>query len=258
MSAKNETLSRVLTVALGLCIVCSVVVSTAAVALKPQQAANKARDLKRNILMAGGLYNPELSVEEQFASIQTRIVDLDTGVFLDEVDPSTFDQRKAAKDPASSKALSGDEDPAKILRRENRATVYLVNDESGALDRIILPIHGYGLWSTLYGFVALESDANTIVGLGFYEHGETPGLGGEVDNPNWKAKWPGKLAYKDGEVAISVLKGAVNPASSDASWQVDGLSGATLTTKGVHNLVQYWLGDDGFAPLLGNIRGGNA
>jgi len=258
VSAKNETLSRVLTVALGLCIVCSVVVSTAAVALKPQQAANKARDLKRNILMAGGLYNPELSVEEQFASIQTRIVDLDTGVFLDEVDPSTFDQRKAAKDPASSKALSGDEDPAKILRRENRATVYLVNDESGALERIILPIHGYGLWSTLYGFVALESDANTIVGLGFYEHGETPGLGGEVDNPNWKAKWPGKLAYKDGEVAISVLKGPVNPDSSDASWQVDGLSGATLTTKGVHNLVQYWLGDDGFAPLLGNIRGGNA
>lgn len=258
MSAKNETLSRVLTVALGLCIVCSVVVSTAAVALKPQQAANKARDLKRNILMAGGLYNPELSVEEQFASIEARVVDLDTGMFLDDVDPSTFDQRKAAKDPSSSKALSGDEDLAKILRRENRATVYLVNDESGALDRIILPIHGYGLWSTLYGFVALESDANTIVGLGFYEHGETPGLGGEVDNPNWKAKWPGKLAYKDGEVAISILKGAVNPASDDASWQVDGLSGATLTTKGVHNLVQYWLGDDGFAPLLGNIRGGNA
>ncbi len=258
MSAKNETLSRVLTVALGLCIVCSVVVSTAAVALKPQQAANKARDLKRNILMAGGLYNPELSVEEQFASIEARVVDLDTGMFLDDVDPSTFDQRKAAKDPSSSKALSGDEDLAKILRRENRATVYLVNDESGALDRIILPIHGYGLWSTLYGFVALESDANTIVGLGFYEHGETPGLGGEVDNPNWKAKWPGKLAYKDGEVAISILKGAVNPASVDASWQVDGLSGATLTTKGVHNLVQYWLGDDGFAPLLGNIRGGNA
>lgn len=258
MSAKNETLSRVLTVALGLCIVCSVVVSTAAVALKPQQAANKARDLKRNILMAGGLYNPELSVEEQFASIEARVVDLDTGMFLDDVDPSTFDQRKAAKHPSSSKALSGDEDLAKILRRENRATVYLVNDESGALDRIILPIHGYGLWSTLYGFVALESDANTIVGLGFYEHGETPGLGGEVDNPNWKAKWPGKLAYKDGEVAISILKGAVNPASVDASWQVDGLSGATLTTKGVHNLVQYWLGDDGFAPLLGNIRGGNA
>ena len=258
MSANNETLSRVLTVALGLCIVCSVVVSTAAVALKPQQQANKARDLKRNILMAGGLYDPERSVEEQFVSIQPRVVDIDSGVFVDDVDPALFDQRKSAKDPAQSRTLSGTEDRAKILRRENRAVVYLVNDEAGALDRIILPIRGYGLWSTLYGFVALESDANTIVGLGFYEHAETPGLGGEVDNPSWKAKWSGKLAYKNGDVAISVLKGAVNPAAADAQWQVDGLSGATLTTKGVHNLVQYWLGDDGFAPLLGNLRGGNA
>ena len=106
--------------------------------------------------------------------------------------------------------------------------------------------------------MALEADANTIVGLGFYEHGETPGLGGEVDNPSWKQKWSGKLAYRDGEVAIEVLKGAVNPASSDAAWQVDGLSGATLTTNGVENLVQYWLGNDGFAPLLDNIRGGRA
>jgi Na+-transporting NADH:ubiquinone oxidoreductase subunit C len=196
VSANNETLSRVLTVALGLCIVCSVVVSTAAVALKPQQEANKARDLKRNILMAGGLYDPERSVEEQFVSIQPRVVDIDTGVFVDDVDPALFDQRKSAKDPAQSRTLSSAEDSAKILRRENRAVVYLVNDEAGALDRIILPIRGYGLWSTLYGFVALESDVNTIVGLGFYEHAETPGLGGEVDNPSWKEKWSGKLAYK--------------------------------------------------------------
>ena len=145
MSANNETLSRVLTVALGLCIVCSVVVSTAAVALKPQQEANKARDLKRNILMAGGLYDPERSVEEQFVTIQPRVVDIDTGLFVDDVDPALFDQRKSAKDPTQSRTLSGDEDSAKILRRENRAIVYLVNDEAGALDRIILPIRGYGL-----------------------------------------------------------------------------------------------------------------
>lgn len=257
MSANKESLKSVLTVALGLCIVCSVIVSSAAVVLKPQQEANKARDLKRNILMAGGLYDPELTVEEQFESIEARLVDLDSGRFV-EGDADAFDQRKASKDPSQSRALTGDEDPAKILRREDRAVVYLVNSEAGDLDRIILPVRGYGLWSTLYGFVALEADANTIVGLGFYEHGETPGLGGEVDNPSWKQKWSGKLAYRDGEVAIEVLKGAVNPASSDAAWQVDGLSGATLTTNGVENLVQYWLGNDGFAPLLDNIRGGRA
>jgi Na+-transporting NADH:ubiquinone oxidoreductase subunit C len=257
VSANKESLKSVLTVALGLCIVCSVIVSSAAVVLKPQQEANKARDLKRNILMAGGLYDPELTVEEQFESIEARLVDLDSGRFV-EGDVDAFDQRKASKDPSQSRALTGDEDPAKILRREDRAVVYLVNSEAGDLNRIILPIRGYGLWSTLYGFVALEADANTIVGLGFYEHGETPGLGGEVDNPSWKQKWSGKLAYRDGEVAIEVLKGAVNPASSDAAWQVDGLSGATLTTNGVENLVQYWLGNDGFAPLLDNIRGGRA
>jgi Na+-transporting NADH:ubiquinone oxidoreductase subunit C len=257
VSANKESLKSVLTVALGLCIVCSVIVSSAAVVLKPQQEANKARDLKRNILMAGGLYDPELTVEEQFESIEARLVDLDSGRFV-EGDVDAFDQRKASKDPSQSRALTGDEDPAKILRREDRAVVYLVNSEAGDLNRIILPVRGYGLWSTLYGFVALEADANTIVGLGFYEHGETPGLGGEVDNPSWKQKWSGKLAYRDGEVAIEVLKGAVNPASSDAAWQVDGLSGATLTTNGVENLVQYWLGNDGFAPLLDNIRGGRA
>ena len=257
MSANKESLKSVLTVALGLCIVCSVIVSSAAVVLKPQQEANKARDLKRNILMAGGLYDPELTVEEQFESIEARLVDLDSGRFV-EGDVDAFDQRKASKDPSQSRALTGDEDPAKILRREDRAVVYLVNSEAGDLNRIILPVRGYGLWSTLYGFVALEADANTIVGLGFYEHGETPGLGGEVDNPSWKQKWSGKLAYRDGEVAIEVLKGAVNPASSDAAWQVDGLSGATLTTNGVENLVQYWLGNYGFAPLLDNIRGGRA
>ena len=61
----------------------------------------------------------------------------------------------------------------------------------------------------MYGFMALESDGNTVAGLGFYEHGETPGLGGEIDNPNWKAIWPGKLVYQGNEVAIQVLKGSV-------------------------------------------------
>ena len=73
MSANNETLSRVLTVALGLCIVCSVVVSTAAVALKPQQEANKARDLKRNILMAGGLYESQGGGEKKEAEQRLRL-----------------------------------------------------------------------------------------------------------------------------------------------------------------------------------------
>lgn len=258
MSSNNEGLGRVLTVALALCIVCSVVVSAAAVVLKPQQQANKTRDLKRNILMAAGLYDANMSVEEQFERVTTRVVNIETGEYTSEINPEGFDQRAAAKDPSTSVRLSAEEDMAKIIRQAKYSLVYLVNDDEGELDKIILPVHGYGLWSTLYGFVALESDMNTIVGLGFYEHGETPGLGGEVDNPRWKALWEGKKAFRDGEVAISVIKGAVSPESPSADWQVDGLSGATLTSKGVHNLVQFWLGENGFAPYLENLRKGEA
>ena len=90
--------------------------------------------------------------------------------------------------------------------------------------------------------------------MGFYEHAETPGLGGEVDNPLWKAKWIGKEIYNpQGEVAIQLLKGGVGPATSNAQYKVDSLAGATLTSRGVENLVHYWLGDNGFKPFLKHI-----
>lgn len=256
MSSKDG-IGKVIGVALALCVVCSVVVSTAAVLLKPAQEVNKTRDLKRNILQAAGLYDASQSVESQFETISTRVVDLRTGRFTDEVDPTSFDQRAASKDPKQSAELDDAEDMAKISRREYYSLVYLVESDMG-IDKIILPVRGYGLWSTLYGFVALESDANTIVGLGFYEHGETPGLGGEVDNPRWKAFWPGKQVYKNDEVAIALTKGAVDPNSADADWKVDGLSGATLTSRGVTNLVRFWLGQDGFQPFLTHLKAGEA
>ena len=256
--SSNDKTSKILLVALSLCLVCSVVVSTAAVLLKPAQEANKSLDKKRNILQAAGMLDPDVSVDEQFASVNTRVVDLRTGKFTDDVDPDRYDQRKAAKDPEQSLKLDSNQDKAKISRRENYAVIYLVEGEGGELDKIILPVHGYGLWSTLYGFVALEADANTVAGLGFYEHAETPGLGGEVDNPRWKALWPGKQVYKDGTVKLGLIKGSVDPASANADWEIDGLSGATLTARGVTNLVQFWLGEDGFEPFLENLRTGEA
>jgi Na+-transporting NADH:ubiquinone oxidoreductase subunit C len=204
------------------------------------------------------MLDDSLSVDEQFAQITIRIVDLRTGKFSDAVNPEDYDQRKAAKDPSASDALTSDQDLAKVRRREHYAVVYLVEDAGGGIDKIILPIHGYGLWSTLYGFIALESDGNTVAGLGFYEHGETPGLGGEVDNPRWKASWPGKQVYRDGEVAIGLIKGAVDPAAAAATWEIDGLAGATLTARGVTNLVQFWLGENGFEPFLNNLKSGDA
>ena len=208
-------------------------------------------------MLAAGLYQEGIKIDEQFSVIKARLVDLDTGTFSLDADISSFDLRKSAKDPSRSMALSSDQDQAKISRREDQALVYIV-ESKGEFDKIILPVHGYGLWSTLYGFVALESDLNTIAGLGFYEHGETPGLGGEVDNPRWKAFWPGKQVYKEGAVAIQLIKGVVDPSSVDSSYQVDGLSGATLTSTGITNLLQFWLGQKGIQTFISNFKTGKA
>jgi Na+-transporting NADH:ubiquinone oxidoreductase subunit C len=257
--SSNDSIGKTLVVAFALCIVCSVVVSAAAVLLKPVQEVNKTLDRKRNILAAAGMLVEGKSVDEQFADVQTRVVDLQTGKFADNaVDPDKYVQRKAAKDPDLSEALTAKEDLAKISRRERYSLVYLVQDAAGGIDKIILPIRGYGLWSTMYGFIALEPDANTIAGLGFYEHGETPGLGGEIDTPRWKAFWRGQEVYRDGDVQIGLIKGSVDPLAAGAAWEVDGLAGATLTSRGVTNLVHFWLGEDGFEPFLNNLRVGEA
>lgn len=256
--SSNDSISKTLIVAFSLCIVCSVIVSTAAVVLKPEQEKNQTLDRKRNILSAAGMLEEGSSVEEQFSKINTRVVDLRTGQFTDEVDPASYDQRAASKDPAMSDKLTPDEDIAKVFRREHYALVYLVEDTEGAVDKIILPIHGYGLWGTLYGFIALQGDVNTVAGIGFYEHKETPGLGGEVDNPRWKAHWDGKQVYKDGEMELTVIKGTVDPSMKNSEYKVDGMAGATLTTRGVSNLVHFWLGESGFEPFLNNLKSGEA
>lgn len=256
--ASKESVGNTVKVALLLCIVCSVFVSAAAVLLRPAQQANKDLDRKTNILAAAGLLKPGASVEEQFAVISTRLVDFSTDKFTDAVDVAAYDQRKASKNPALSKALSSDEDIAGIQRRAKYGVVYLVENEQG-VDKIILPIKGYGLWSTLHGFLALDADFNTVAGIGFYEHAETPGLGGEMDNPFWKQKWIGKRVYDDdADVALSVIKGEVDTSRPQAVHQVDGLSGATLTSRGVDNLIHFWLGESGYANFLTNLKNGEA
>jgi Na+-transporting NADH:ubiquinone oxidoreductase subunit C len=170
------------------------------------------------------------------------------------MDPADYDQRAAARDPRSSVALPPRRDFAKIGRRANYAVVHLVK-QHGAVQLVILPVHGSGFVSTLYGYLALAGDANTILGLSFYEHAETPGLGAEVNDPAWRALWRGKkIRDADGQLRIQVIKGRVDAAAASAEYEVDGLSGATRTGDGVTNLLRFWLGADGFGPYLENIR----
>ena len=259
MAANNDTIGRTITVTVLLCVVCSVIVSSAAVLLKPQQLINKELDRQSNILAAAKIDYQGQDVLKLFAeSITTKYVDLETGKYVDK--PEGYkDSKRAAKDPALSKALTRQQDIASIKRTANVMPVYLVN-KGEALDKVILPVHGYGLWSTLYGFLALEKDLNTVVGFGFFSHAETPGLGGEVDNPKWIALWPGKKIYPEGSMdpRLSLVKGVVVPGAEGSEYQVDALSGATLTSNGVSNLVQFWMGKQGFATYLTNLKSGES
>lgn len=252
----NDTVGKTLGVAAALCIVCSILVSTSAVQLKPKQTENKKLDIKKNLLLAAKLIDSpkatKVEILKAYEKVDAKIVNLTTGEEVPEMDPEKFDAKKASKDPGMSVRISGDKDVARIKTRANYAKVYYVKGDTGAVDMIVLPVYGKGLWSTLYGFLALAPDTKTIRGLGFYEHGETPGLGGEVDNPNWKEKWVNKLATDANyQPVITVVKGE---APSGAQSKIDGLSGATLTSNGVTNLVQYWLGQDGFGPFLAKVR----
>ncbi|NNE07784.1 MAG: Na(+)-translocating NADH-quinone reductase subunit C [Gemmatimonadetes bacterium] len=256
---RKDSPMRVILVAVALCLVCSVLVSAAAVVLRPEQELNKALDKKKNILLAAGLIEPkgEADIDAVYTErVEARLVDLETGEYTDAFPVDAFDQRDAAKDPAQSIEIPDKEDPAGIGRRSLYAPVYLVRESPGSneFSGVIIPVHGKGLWSTLYGFLALDSDLNTIEGLGFYEHAETPGLGGEVDNPNWKAQWKGKQVYEDGKVEISVIKGKVNPNSPDKAYEIDGIAGATITARGVSNLVQYWMGSGAFQTYITRVR----
>lgn len=250
----RDSTAKVLTVAFVLCVICSILVSAAAVGLSSRQERNKVEEKRKNILQAAGIYQEGVPVEDQFSNIKPRIVDLQTGEFSDAFDAATFDSRRVARDPATSYRIPAALDLADIKTRSRYKDVYLLMVDD-RLQQLILPVHGKGLWSTMYGFVSLGDDLSTVNGFAFYEHGETPGLGGEVDNPAWKSQWPGKKIYDDtGNTRIEVLKGPVDKSSENAIYQVDGLAGATLTSRGVSNLLKYWMGDNGYKLFLERLK----
>lgn len=252
---RNDSVSKTLIVATSVCVVCSILVSAAAVNLRPKQRHNREVDRQRNILEAADLYREGVDVERTFRErIEARLVDLESGELVPGELPEEYDQRSEARNPETSVRVPAAKDLAGVKSRAKRAPVYFVK-EGDLVRKLILPIHGQGLWSTMYGFIALDTDTRTILGLTFYEHGETPGLGGEVDNPRWKRTWVGKLAFDEQwRPAIEVVRGAVQADRAEARYQVDGLSGATITARGVTNAVRYWISDHGYGSFLEKFR----
>jgi Na+-transporting NADH:ubiquinone oxidoreductase subunit C len=235
---------------------CSLLVASAAIGLRPQQDANRLLDQKRNILRAAGVYDAGVPVDEQFGAVQTRLVDLQSGAYLadKQIDPNSYDQQAALLSPEMSRKLSSEENIAGLRGLENYAKIYLFSDQD-RIDKVVLPVRGKGLWSTMYAYVALDSDLSTIEGVSFYEHGETPGLGGEIANPRWQAGWQGKKLFgPNGEMELSVVKGGAQVSEEQKPYSIDGLSGATLTTQGVDNLMRFWFGEHGYEPFIARIK----
>lgn len=252
----RDSTANTIKVAVQLCLLCSVIVSLCAVVLRPMQERNKKLYEQENILRASGLYTDGCDIADVFKkNVTARIIDLDTGSYDDEFTAEQIADFDARKQPQLEIT---EDDVARLKRREEKSRVYQVEKtEDGKTQKfVVLPIRGYGLWSTLYGFIALDvtdigsgMDQISVAGLSYYKHGETPGLGGEVDNPKWKSKWPGKAVFDtDGNVLLKVAKAA----SGDT--EVDALSGATITSKGVSNMLQYWLGSRGYGPFLNKLK----
>lgn len=248
----SDTAGKTLGVAAVLCGVCSVLVAGAVVILKPKQDLNREIDFKKNILMSAGLLNPDTDIRKVYADkIEPVVVNLETGEIAKDIDPNTFKEGEYIEEIPKMQDIAG------IKRRASYQVAYLVKDE-GKLDQIVLHVYGKGLWSTMKGFLSLDQDAVTVRGFNYYAHGETPGLGGEVDNPKWIAQWPGKKVYNEEmKPSIDVMKGVVDRSAPGAEYKVDGLSGATLTAVGVENTFRFWLSDLGYKKFLENVKSGS-
>lgn len=256
MPRDKERPGYVLSIAALVCVVCALLVSSAVVLLRPVQDRNALLARQRNILEVAGIYQAGQPVDAQFGRIEVHLVDLATGNYVEGGDAVRFDIARTARDPKASDAVAADADVARIHRRPRQMPVFLVRGDAG-LETVILPMHGYGLWSTMYAYVALDGRGERVKGVTFYSHAETPGLGAEIENARWRESWVGqRLTGDDGKVRFDIAKG--QPAPDAADFHVDAISGATLTSNGVENMVHFWLGEQGFGPFLARLRDGGA
>lgn len=269
---KNSPLN-VIMLAVVLCVVCSLVVSTAAVGLKSLQDKNIALDRKVNLLQVTGFQDlgTAKEINQLFGErFEVEIIDLETGkpaveeamkalnaagknMESEEETLVKYNQVWASKSKkdAVSDPLTKSEDIIQIKYREKFSHVYIMKSESGEVEKYVFPVRGYGLWSMMKGFLAVEPDLQTIAGLTFYEHAETPGLGGEIKSERFKSQWPGKQIYGDqGDVRVQVVK-----AAPDDEYSIDALTGATITSNGVSKMMEYWLGEQGFGPYIKQKKG---
>jgi Na+-transporting NADH:ubiquinone oxidoreductase subunit C len=258
--AKQDSTLRTFIVIGVLCLVCSLLVCVSVVALKDLQSKAMNVDREKSILAAAQIEFTDSNVSQVYAdNIEARLLDLNSGDFvLDQneiskiVGTGTVDGYNfvsASKLAESNISIPADKDLAKIRVRAKYMPVYLVKS-AGGYSSIILPFYGQGLWSTMYGYLSVATDGNTIRGVKYYSHGETPGLGAEIENPAFTATWVNKKLFNEaGDVAFKVTKKVEKP-----EYEIDALSGATLTSNGVSTSVEYWASSNGYGPFLQKVK----
>ncbi len=231
---------RVFGFALAVTITCSLLLATAATLLKPMQETNKKIDIKKNILSVVGIKPAEgetftrAQIEDLYAkNIKEMVLDME-GNIIEGKKPIDIDPKKDTNLHALYEYIVGDE-----------------------IKAYIIPIEGKGLWSTLYGYFALEPDLNTVKGITFYQHGETPGLGGEIEKEWFTSNFVGKkILDEDGNLeSITVVKGKVTDVISNEEERkhyVDGMSGATITGRGLSDFLKEDL--QSYEPFFKQVR----
>lgn len=209
-------------------VIFSCALALAATLLQDKQQANVNLEIKRNILKSLGALTDEhplrQAIEDTFAAqVEAIVVDaageVVTGAEANKIKP---------------------EDEAKKPEGDRRFPVFILKDAGGQPIAYCIPVEGKGLWSTLYGYLSLEADLDTVRGITFYKHGETPGLGAEIETAWFQDQFKGKRIMQDGKlVSVTVVKGKASDRYSgeQLAHYVDGISGATLTSNGVTKLL---------------------
>lgn len=251
LARDNDDRTKVFGIAFLTALFSAVLVTVSSVMLKPLQDAHveaeRAARMEQMLDTLPGMRDvmAELGVD----ALETRLVNLASGDFAEGTDPAAFDPRAAETDPNQSIAIPQEADIANLGRRALLAPVHLL-ERGGEVLLVVLPVSGKGYQSTLRATLALEADLTTIAALTITEQAETPGLGARVETPEWQDLWAGKkLADDGGQIVITVVRG-----QASGPHEVDGISGATITSNGVANMLRYWLGDHGYGPFLDRLR----
>jgi len=225
MFNKNST-SYIFIFALVICALCSLALALVSEGLRPRREMNEAVERQKNILKAAGLAD---SVRKE--------VSADIAVLFAEKIEALVIDAKGERVPGIL--------PDQAVLENGQYPLYILK-EAGEIQGYVFPISGKGLWSTIYGYLALEPDGVTLKGISFYKHGETPGLGGEIEARWFQQNFQGKKIYDVARQTlrpVRVAKGRTGDRyhGEDLEFVVDGISGATMTGNGITAMLDYWL-----------------